>query len=177
MKNIFFSLILLFCISTYSQTFNNSVAVTGGITPSGFAADFSFNYRLHYNSWVQLRVYGSMEELEVNNDKLPYQNFAGTLSYFINVYRNRRHTFNVAAGLGGLVGKEILNNEERRLSVIEAIDGQSKIIFGVSGDLEADFYITEHFSFIIKTSQYAHINSDFGLLTNYTGAGIRYYFL
>lgn len=175
MKRILYLFIILSNFFIYSQN-THSVAVTGGITQGGYAADVSFNYRLDYDTWVQARAYGAMSTMEINNLELPYTNYAFTFSYFKNIYRNRRHTFNIAAGLGGLAGYEILNDKERRLSVIEAVDGESKVIYGVSGDLEIDFYLTESFSLILKTTQFAHINSDFGLLANYSSAGIRFYF-
>lgn len=82
----------------------------------------------------------------------------------------------LSLGAGALAGYESVNNGKIQLSNIVSVDGDSKFIYGGVVTADLDIILTEHLSLLVKTSQFYHVNSDFGHLTNYSGIGIRYYF-
>ena len=75
-----------------------------------------------------------------------------------------------------MAGYELVNGGQNELSNIVFINGESKLIYGAVVGAEIDVIISNRLSIVAKTSQFYHVNSDFGKFTNFSGLGLRYYF-
>ena len=175
-KTVPTTLSILFSTFLFSQSYNNTFSVTGGIFGDGFGGEATFNNNLDEVSFTQIALDVSMDSFLVGDVSIPYSSYALSYSYFTTLYSTARRMKVLSVGAGGVVGYELVNNGNNDLSNIVFVDGESKFIYGLQGTLEIDIIISEHYSLLVKTTQFYHVNSDFGKLTNYSGVGLRYYF-
>lgn len=171
-------LVLLLCIPVFvvGQSYTNTFSISGGIFGDGYGGELTYNSNLSEDTFTQLALNVSMANYESGIKSIPYSSFTASYSYFVTVYSRNRKMQALSLGGGALAGYEMVNNGELEVSNIVSVNGESKIIYGavLTGDL--DIIVSEHISLVIRTSEFYHVNSDFGKFTNYTGLGFRYYF-
>jgi len=171
-------LFLLLCapLVVFSQTYTKTFSASGGIFGYGYGGELTYNNNLSENTRTQIALNVTFTNEESGSTAIPYSSFTASYSYFMTVLSRNRRMQSLSLGGGVLAGYESVNNGQVELSNIVSVDGESKFIFGgvVSADL--DIILTEHLSLLVKTSEFYHVNSDFGKFTNYSGIGIRYYF-
>ncbi|MBU2976034.1 conjugal transfer protein TraO [Zobellia sp. B3R18] len=172
---IIFSL-LCFPILAFSQTYSNTFSVSGGLFGDGYGGEITYNTNLSETTHTQIALNGTYANYKSGAVRIPYMSVTASYSYFITVYSRNRKMQSLSLGGGALAGYESVNNGNLQLSNIVSVDGESKFIYGGVVTADLDIILTEHLSLLIKTSEFYHVNSDFGNLTNYSGLGIRYYF-
>jgi len=169
-------LLLCFPIVLASQTYSNTFSVSGGLFGDGYGGEITYNTNLSETTRTQIALNGTSTNYKSGVVRIPYTSVTASYSYFITVLSRNRKMQSLSLGGGALAGYESVNNGDVELSNILSVDGESKFIFGAVVTADLDIILTEHLSLLVKTSQFYHVNSDFGNLTNYSGLGIRYYF-
>ncbi len=167
---------LLVVNSMNAQAFSNSAMVTGGLFGDGFGGEITFNTYLDEVSFTQVALDVSMSNFTAGETTIPYASYALSYSYFTTLYAagNRDQVLSIGGGL--LAGYELVNGGKNDLSNFVFLDGKSKLLYGATAGLELDVIISKRWSAVAKTTQFYHINSNFGKFTNFTGVGFRYYF-
>ncbi|CAM3511809.1 conjugal transfer protein TraO [Zobellia roscoffensis] len=177
MKHITVLLLLLcFPIVVFSQTYSNTFSVSGGLFGDGYGGEITYNTNLSENTYTQIALNGTSTNYKSGSASIPYTSVTASYSYFLTVWNRNRKMQSLSLGGGALAGYESVNNGNVELNNIISVDGESKFIFGAVVTADLDIILTEHLSLLVKTSEFYHVNSDFGNLTNYSGLGIRYYF-
>ncbi len=173
---IFYIFLLCLPIVGFSQTYSKTFSVSGGIYGDGYGGEVTYNTNLSENTFTQIALNGTFTNFQNGSVKVPYYSFTGSYSFFLTVLSRNRRMQSLSIGLGAMAGYEAANNGQVELSNIVSVNGESKFIYGgvISADL--DIILTEHISLMLKTSEFYHLNSDFGKYTNYSGLGLRYYF-
>lgn len=172
----FFLILLLFPLLATSQSYSNTISVNGGIFGEGYGGEIAYNTNLSENTFTQLALEVSVADYEVGETSVPYSSFTASGQYFLTVYSRNRKMQALSIGAGPLAGYELANNGENDISNVVSLDGESKFIFGGVATIDLDIIISEHISLVLKSSQFYHVNSDFGKFTNFSGVGLRYYF-
>ncbi|MGS0528294.1 conjugal transfer protein TraO [Zobellia nedashkovskayae] len=150
--------------------------MSGGLFGDGYGGEITYNTNLSETTRTQIALSGNSTNYKNGNVVVPYKSITASYSYFLTVLSRNRKMQSLSLGGGALAGYESVNNGKLELSNIVSVDGESKFIFGAVLTADLDIILTEHLSLLIKTSEFYHVNSDFGNLTNYSGLGIRYYF-
>lgn len=148
----------------------------GGIAGNGYGGEITYNSNLNEKTFTQIALDVAIDNFLSGETSVPYSSYALSYSYFITLYSTGRRMQALSIGLGALVGYELVNNGETDLSNIVSVDGESGFLYGGQATAELDIIISEHYSLVLKTTQFYHVNSDFGNLTNFSGLGVRYYF-
>ena len=169
-------LILLLPISLVAQSYSNTFSVNGGIFGDGYGGQITYNTNLSENAFTQISLDVAVAEYQAGSTTLPYSSFTASYSYFLTVYSRNRKMQALSIGGGAIAGYELANNGNESVSNIVMVDGSSKFIFGAVATLDIDIILSEHISLVLRSSQYYHVNSDFGKFTNFSGLGLRYYF-
>lgn len=178
MKKQFYFIMLFFTITLSIQSqilVNNSVDLTGGYTPDGFAGNANFNI-IFEESYAKLGIYFSASENKTSNGyDIPYNIFAINGGYFIPVYKSNNERMGLSAGAGVSVGYEVVNKGNKELENGAIIQSNSNFIYGgfVGADLE--YGLTPNFYILTNVKEYYHLNSDLGAATLYAGLGIKFY--
>lgn len=148
----------------------------GGIFGDGYGGEITFNTNLNEKSFTQIALDVAMDTYKSGEKSIPYSSYTLSYSYVTTLYSTGRRMKVLSIGGGALAGYELVNNGANSLSNIVSLNGKSKFIYGAVVTAEIDIIISEHFSLIVKTSEFYHANSDFGKFTNFSGGGFRYYF-
>jgi len=159
-----------------SQTYAKTFSVSGGIFGDGYGGEVTYNNNLSETTFTQIALGGTFTNYTSGTTSIPYYSFTASYSYFLTVLSRNRRMQALSLGAGALAGYESVNNGNVNLSNIVSVDGDSKFIYGAVLTADLDVILTEHISLMVKTSEFYHVNSDFGKFTNYSGIGIRYYF-
>ncbi len=177
MKKIILPLILM-AIPFFgmSQAYTNTMMGAGGIFGDGYGGEITYNSNLSERSFAQIALDVTLQNFNSGETTIPYSSYTLSYSYFTTLYSTGRRMQVLSIGGGVLAGYELVNNGNRDLSNIVSLNGDSKFIYGGVATAEIDVIISEHFSLVLKTAQFYHLNSDFGKLTNFSGLGVRYYF-
>lgn len=177
MKTIFILAVLLFfSILGHGQAYTNTASVTGGIAGNGYGGEITINTNLGEKDFIQIALDVAVDNFVQGEVSVPYSSYVASYSYFTTLYSTGRRKQVLSAGIGGVVGYELVNNGDKDLSNIVTVEGDSGFIYGAQATAELDVIISEHYSLVLKTTQFYHVNSEFGNLTNFSGLGIRYYF-
>lgn len=174
---IIFLLLLYFPAAIFSQVYKNTFGVNVGTHGYGYGGEITYNNNLSDKAFVQIALNTAFKSYEGGNVEIPYYDFTASYSYFLTVLNlgtKKRKTLSL--GGGGLLGYELVNNGQVELSNIVKLNGKSKFIFGAVISADIDITLSEHYSLMIKNSEFYHVNTDFGNFTNYSGIGLRYYF-
>lgn len=166
----------IFPLIAVSQSYSNTFSVQGGIFGEGYGGGITYSSNLSENTFTQLGLEISMANYQSGETILPYSSITASYSYFLTVYSRNRKMQSVSLGGGAVAGYELVNSGNNTISNVVSIDGNSKFIFGGVATIDIDIILSEHISLIIKASEFYHVNSDFGKLTNFSGVGLRYYF-
>ncbi|KKN26392.1 hypothetical protein LCGC14_0875130 [marine sediment metagenome] len=172
----FFLIVFLLPLTAISQSYSNTFSMNVGIFGKGYGGEISYNANLSENTFTQIALDVCIANFRSGETTIPYSSFTASYSYFLNVYSRKRKMQSLSVGGGAIAGYELVNNGNSDISNVVFLDGASKFIYGGVATVEVDIILTEHSSLIIKSSQFYHVNSDFGKLTNFSGLGLRYYF-
>lgn len=158
-----------------SQNYSSGIGLIAGYTEDGIGSLLNYNYYLERDSFIQGGLYLSFNEDKNGNYEIPYNDFTFNLGYFKSVFSSRRNNFKTHIG-GGLVGGyEVVNNGSNILESGAVILNKSKFIYGAFASVEAEFYLNNEWSFLLKANQFYHHNSELGTLTPLVGLGFRYF--
>ena len=159
-----------------AQSYEHTVTGSGGLFGQGYGGEFSVNYNISEISFIQGAFFVSIDTYKEAID-VPYSNYNAVLSYFTTLWSTPRRFYVLSGGIGPVVGYESINNGQQEIDEVVSIEGgESRVLFGAAGSLEFDILVSEQYSLIFRTTQFYHINSEIGNFTNFSGAGIRYYF-
>ncbi|SDE23023.1 Conjugative transposon protein TraO [Pricia antarctica] len=172
----YFLILFLFPVLAQSQSYSNTVSVNAGIFGEGYGGEITYNTNLSQITFTQIGLDVSMATFNFEKTSVPYSSFTVSYSYFLTVYSRNRKMQSLSIGGGGIAGYELVNNGNGDISNIVSLDGNSKFIYGGMATIDLDIIVSEHISFVVKSSQFYHVNSDFGKFTNFSGVGLRYYF-
>ncbi|WP_373517493.1 conjugal transfer protein TraO [Pricia sp.] len=172
----YFLILFLFPLLAISQSYSKTFSVNGGIFGEGYGVGITYNTNLNENTFTQIGLEVSMADYKSGEISVPYSSFTASYSYFLTVYSRNRKMQSLSIGGGAIAGYELVNNGNNDISKVVSLDGNSKFIYGGVATIDLDIILSEHISLIIKSSQFYHVNSDFGKLTNFSGLGLRYYF-
>ena len=171
-----FLITLLLPFMAVSQSYSNTFSVNGGIFGEGYGGQITYNTNLSENTFTQIGLEVAFANFTSGEVTLPYSSFTASGQYFLTVYSRNRKMQSLSIGGGAVAGYELANNGNSDISNVVFVDGASKLIYGGVATVEIDIILTEHTSLVVKSSQFYHVNSDFGKLTNFSGIGLRYYF-
>ncbi len=159
-----------------AQSYTNTFTASGGIFGDGYGGELTYNNNLSETTFTQIALNVTLTNYTSGTTDVPYSSFTASYSYFLTLYSRNRRMQALSIGGGALAGYEAVNGGDSEVTNIVSVLGESKFIYGavLSGDL--DIIVSEHISLVLKSSQFYHVNSDFGKFTNYTGIGFRYYF-
>jgi len=172
----YFLIMFFFPLMAISQSYSNTFSVNGGIFGEGYGGEITYNTNLSENTFTQIGLDVSMANYKFGETSVPYSSFTASYSYFLTVYSRNRKMQSLSIGGGAIAGYELANNGNNDISNVVSLDGNSKFIYGGVATIDLDIILSEHISLVIKSSQFYHMNSDFGKLTNFSGVGLRYYF-
>ncbi|MDT7830506.1 conjugal transfer protein TraO [Pricia sp. S334] len=169
-------MLILFPLMAVGQSYSNTLSVHAGIFGEGYGGEITYNTNLSESSFTQVGLEVSMADYKFGETSLPYSSFTANYSYFLTVYSKNRRTQSLSLGGGAVAGYELANNGNDAITNVVFVDGQSKFIYGGVASIDLDIIVSEHVSLVVKSSQFYHVNSDFGKFTNFSGMGLRYYF-
>ncbi|MBU2997465.1 conjugal transfer protein TraO [Cellulophaga baltica] len=174
----YFLILFGFLVTNFlsAQAFPKSVMATGGIFGDGYGGEITFNNNIDEFSFTQIALDVSLSNYESGEVSIPYSSYTLSYSYYTTLYATARRYKAISMGIGLLGGYELVNGGQNEFSNIVFLDGDSKFIYGAQAGLEIDIIISNTLSVVAKTTEFYHMNSDFGQFTNYSGLGIRYYF-
>lgn len=176
LKSIIFLFLVLFSkIESNAQYPTSSVGFIGGYAQDGYGLTLNFNYYVNRTDYVQGAVYASFSKEYQRQFEIPYDMFTTNFGYFKQILTNYRETYVVNAGLGVLMGYEVVNNGISLLNTGATIDDKTNFVYGGFGSVELEIPVTNKLSFMAKYSQFYHKNSDLGEFTMFAGGGIRYF--
>ncbi|WP_169929298.1 conjugal transfer protein TraO [Flavobacterium croceum] len=164
----------MICIITFqTRAQDAAIAVSGGLTQNGFAGMLSYNY--YYNRYQSSFIQGSIlfTSAKSKSYKIPYNEFTFNAGMYFLALKNRSEAIKITVGAGGSFGYESINNGSNELSTGEVIVSKQKFIHGVFAGVDADFYLNDRLSFVVKANEYYHFNSDIGKFFPYMGVGCR----
>lgn len=173
-----FILLLLIPLSyTYeitAQSHKLAVTVTGGIVQDGFGATIAADYKVNEFDYLQFNLQGSFASFEQNNADIPVDTYSFTTGFFFDILRNNSRTFSLSLGAGGLIGYEIINDNDTNLpnNQLLAIE-TNQVIYGAYAGLDVDFFISPVITIYLKLNELYHVNSEIGEFTPYAGLGIK----
>lgn len=158
-----------------TQNYSSALGVSGGYSQDGYGFLLNYNYYTERDAFIQAGLFMSFSENEVKGISIPYNIFTFNAGFLKTIYSTRRNSFKVHIGGGFLGGYEAINEGSDRLENGGLVLDKSKFIYGAFASLEADIYLDNEWSIILKINQYYHHNSDLGNLTPYAGIGLRYF--
>jgi len=166
--------------ASFQHTFSVSA---GTYDDDGYGGEVTYNTTINDKFFTQIALNGTYSNFQSGDTSVPYYNFTGSYSLFFTVFTLRhRRKFQQKFSIGGgaVVGYESVNNGERDITPILVVeldeDELSGVIYGGVATLDLDIIFNNNISIVIKTSQFYHLNTKVGALTNYSGIGIRYFF-
>ncbi|WDF45966.1 conjugal transfer protein TraO [Chryseobacterium sp. KACC 21268] len=107
---------------------------------------------------------------------IPIDTFSFNGGYSFYVWGDLMRNVNVNLGIGGLVGCEQINRGTEILYDGSMLNSTSNFIYGVSGKLSLESYLTDHMVFLVNGQLRYLQNSQLGKFHSLFGFGIRYNF-
>ncbi len=159
-----------------SQSYTNTFTASGGFFGDGYGGELTYNTNLSETTFTQIALNVTLTNFESGSTQVPYSSYTASYSYFLTLYSRNRRMQALSVGGGLLAGYEAVNGGNSEITNVVSVVGDSKFIYGGVVSADIDIILSEHFSLVLKTSQFYHLNSDFGKFTNYSGLGLRYYF-
>lgn len=99
--------------------------------------------------------------------------YLANLVYYRTFVKDRVGNFYLNASFGGFVGYENVNGESRLLKSGLQIQPESKTVYGLSGGLEAEYYVKDHLALLLSFKERWFINSDTKHFRPYLTLGIK----
>lgn len=107
---------------------------------------------------------------------IPIDTYLANGGYSIYLWGDAMRNVNINIGLGGLVGYEQLNNGAEIISDGAIINRTESLIYGASGKLSVESYLTEHLVVLVHGQVRYLQNSQLGEFYSLFGFGLRYNF-
>jgi hypothetical protein len=118
----------------------------------------------------------SRKYYEYRDYDIPIDTFLLNAGYSFYVIGDSMRNVNLNLGLGVLGGYELVNRNKPILYDGSILDSTERFIYGVSGKLSLESYLTEHIVFIVDGQLRFLQNSQLGTLHSLIGLGLRYNF-
>ncbi|PWN58095.1 conjugal transfer protein TraO [Chryseobacterium viscerum] len=107
---------------------------------------------------------------------IPIDTFLFNGGYSLYVWGDLMRNVNINLGLGGLVGYEQINRGNETIYDGSIINATENFIYGASGKLSLESYLTDHLVFLVN-GQLRHLqNSQLGEFHALFGFGMRFNF-
>lgn len=168
-------------ISGYDSAKKHAFSVFGGYSENGYSLLGSYNFynsnkAENLNDFIELSLLASFVHESKTDYEIPVQVYSINVGYFKNsaMFSGTSKQLNIAIGGGGLIGYENINNGNNELPNGSLIVDESKIIYGGFVGIDANIFITSHFSITSKTNLYYHPNSEVGKAKFIIGIGLKY---
>ncbi|MFW2135527.1 conjugal transfer protein TraO [Chryseobacterium sp. TY4] len=113
---------------------------------------------------------------EYRNYDIPIDTFLLHAGYSFYLIGDSMRNVNLNFGLGALAGYEVVNRNEPILYDGSLLNTTESFVYGVSGKLSLESYLTEHIVFIVDGQLSVLQNSQRGTLHSLMGVGLRYNF-
>jgi len=177
-KIILLGLILILYIPVSNAQSQKSLAGFAGYTNDGIATLFGFSYSFNdikydfleasvYSGYLKERKTEYNVEVNVHSINLGYFKRIeplSTLNGLVCTY----------VGIGGLLGKESINNGNNELSNGALITSKGGAIYGGFGAVQADLFISNRFHLLGRYTHFYHANSEVGKSKFMIGLGLKY---
>ncbi|WP_430907967.1 conjugal transfer protein TraO [Maribacter sp. 2-571] len=173
---LFLILVIVIGALGTAQSYTNTFSASGGIFGDGYGGELAYNTNLSENTFTQLALNVTLTNYTSGTTQIPYSSYTASYSFFLTIYSRNRKMQALSIGAGALAGYEAVNGGNSEITNVVSVLGESSFIYGGVLSADLDIIISEHISLVLKTSQFYHVNSDFGNFTNYSGIGLRYYF-
>lgn len=113
---------------------------------------------------------------EYSNYNIPIDTLLFNGGYSLYLWGDAMRNININLGLGGVVGCEQLNRREEIIDDGAIISTTESFIYGVSGKLSIESYLTEHLVFLVNGHLRFLQNSRLGYFYALFGFGLRFNF-
>ena len=118
----------------------------------------------------------SRKYYEYRNYDIPIDTYLLNAGYSFYLVGDSMRNVNLNFGVGALGGYEEVNRNKPILYDGSLLDTTESFIYGVSGKLSLESYLTEHIVFIVDGQLRFLQNSQLGTLHSLIGLGLRYNF-
>jgi len=118
----------------------------------------------------------SRKYYEYRNYDIPIDTFLLNAGYSFYLVGDSMRNVNLNLGIGALGGYEMVNRNKSILYDGSLLDSTESFIYGVSGKLSLESYLTEHIVFIVDGQLRFLQQSQLGTLHSLIGLGLRYNF-
>lgn len=118
----------------------------------------------------------SRKYYEYASYNIPIDTFLFNGGYSLYLWGDAMRNVNINIGLGGVVGYEQLNRREEMIDDGAMISTTESFIYGASGKLSLESYLTEHLVFLVNGQLRFLLNSELGEFYALFGFGLRFNF-
>jgi len=126
--------------------------------------------------YVFVRAEYSRKYYEYRNYDIPIDTFLLNAGYSFYLVGDSMRNVNLNLGISGLVGYEQVNRGKSILFDGSLLNTTESLVYGFSGRLSLESYLTEHLVFIVDGQLRFLQNSPLGTLHSLFGLGLRYNF-
>ncbi|SEB51500.1 Conjugative transposon protein TraO [Tenacibaculum sp. MAR_2009_124] len=182
LKNIKQSLLGLF-LAIFITSFSNAqskiqVSAFGGYSDDGFAtlANFAFSNHDIKDSFFEAGVYAGFLEERNTSYNVDVNVFSLNFGYFkrLPFLSSSQDVMLLHAGIGGLFGKEIINNGLNELPNGALIKTNDGTIYGGFASLQGDLRLNDKLSLLARYNQFYHANSETNRFKMFVGIGVKF---
>jgi hypothetical protein len=169
------------CLSTVESQTKLATSVYGGYSEDGFATMANLQiYPEHvFKNYYEIGIYAGFLTVKEKKQEISLDVYTVNAGYHfrINQLSSMRNTVVTTFGLGGVIGKEILNNGSDDLPSGALILTRDGLVYGAYGALETDFYLSDKISILGRYTHFYHANSDVGESKFMVGLVLKYIFI
>ena len=167
-NNLIIAFTILISSFSYAQQKTSSLAFMGGITAEkglGFMGNYTYTSE---NANYEFAVLHSIFKEEGENP-LTFSNTTLNIGYLHSVIRNATNSISINIGGGVSGGYESIPTPEDIVLVSE-----SGFIAGVYGVLQADFYLSDTISILLRAQENYNVISTTGKANPFLAVGIKF---
>ena len=168
-NNLIIAFAVLISSFTYAQQKTSSLAFMGGITEKkglGFMGNYTYTSE---NANYEFAVLHSIFEEEEGENPLTFSNTTLNVGYLHSVIRNATNSISINIGGGISGGYESIPTSDDVVLVSE-----SGFIAGVYGVLQADFYLSDTISILLRAQENYNVISTTGKANPFLALGIKF---
>lgn len=178
LKIFFLGLVLILYIPVTKAQSKKFISGNLGYSDNGVATLFNVAYSFQNikQDFFELGFYsGFLNETETEH-KIDVNVHTLNLGYFrkIDFLSVQKDYFLVYAGVGGVIGKETINNGNESLPNGALITSRDGSIYGGYAGVQGDLFLTDRFSLLARYTHYYHVNSEIGKSKFMAGLGLKY---
>ncbi|GGG62567.1 conjugal transfer protein TraO [Epilithonimonas arachidiradicis] len=118
----------------------------------------------------------SRKYYKYRNYEIPIDIYLLNAGYSFYLVGDSMRNVNLNFGLGALAGYEVVNRNKPLIYDGSLLNTTESFVYGVSGKLSLESYLTEHMVFIVDGQLRFLQNSQLGILHSLIGLGLRYNF-